>query len=75
MTSLEASLAIASVLAVDDDRVAPGLIGFLVVAALGVATWLLIKSMNKQIRKIDFEGPETAGDEDDTDREVPSDQQ
>lgn len=75
MTSLEAPLAIASVLAVDEDRVAPGLIGFLVVAALGVATWLLIKSMNKQIRKIDFDESETARHEDGTDHEVPSDQQ
>ena len=43
-----------SVIALEDDQVAPGLLGFLVVAALGVATWFLIKSMNKQIRKIDF---------------------
>ncbi|MFI0422308.1 hypothetical protein [Spongiactinospora sp. 9N601] len=33
--------------------VSPGLLGFLVVAALGVALFLLIKSMNKQISKIE----------------------
>lgn len=48
-----------SVLALDSDRVAPGLLGFLVVAALGVATWFLIKSMNKQLKKIDFDESET----------------
>jgi len=48
-----------SVLALDPDRVAPGLLGFLVVAALGVATWFLIKSMNKQLKKIDFDESDT----------------
>ena len=48
-----------SVIALNEDRVAPGLIGFLVVAALGVATWFLIKSMNKQLKKIDFDESET----------------
>lgn len=47
------------VMAVSADRVAPGLLGFLVVAALGVATWFLIKSMNKQLKKIDFDETET----------------
>ena len=40
--------------AVDDSAVTPGVLGFVVVAALGVATWLLIRSMNKQFRKIDL---------------------
>lgn len=51
MTTLIAS----SALAVESDQVAPGLLGFLVVAAIGLATWFLIKSMNKQLSKIDFE--------------------
>jgi hypothetical protein len=42
------------VLAIQDNKVSPGVLGFLVVAALGVATWLLIRSMNHQIHKIDF---------------------
>jgi hypothetical protein len=54
------SLTALSVLAVDEDKVAPGLLGFLVVAALGVATWFLIRSMNKQLKKIDFDEEHTA---------------
>jgi hypothetical protein len=49
-----------STLAPDSDQVAPGLLGFLVVAAIGAATWFLIKSMNKQLKKIDFDESETA---------------
>jgi hypothetical protein len=48
-----------SVLALNEDQVTPGLLGFLVVAALGVATWFLIKSMNKQLKKIDFDESKT----------------
>ena len=44
----------AVVLAADDSRVTPGVLGFVVVALLGVATWLLIRSMNRQIKKIDI---------------------
>jgi hypothetical protein len=40
--------------AIQDQKVSPGVLGFLVVAALGVATWLLIRSMTRQIHKIDF---------------------
>jgi hypothetical protein len=50
----------AVVSAFTDDEVTPGVLGFLVVAALGVATWLLIRSMTRQLRKIDFVDP---GDE------------
>ena len=39
--------------AVDESAVTPGVLGFLVVALLGVATYLLIRSMNRQIRRID----------------------
>jgi hypothetical protein len=44
-----------SVLAVDDSKVTPGILGFLVVFALGVATWLLIRSMMRHLRKVDFD--------------------
>jgi large-conductance mechanosensitive channel len=37
----------------DSSLVTPGLLGFLIVAALGFALYLLIKSMNKQISKIE----------------------
>jgi hypothetical protein len=40
--------------AIQDNKVSPGVRGFLVVAGLGVATWLLIRSMNRQLHKIDF---------------------
>jgi hypothetical protein len=40
--------------AVEESNVNPGLLGFVVVALLGVATWLLIRSMNRQIKKIDL---------------------
>ena len=39
------------------DKVKPGLLGFLVVLALGVVTYLLWRSMNRQLRKVDFEEP------------------
>ena len=41
--------------AVDDAKVTPGVLGFVVVALLGVATWLLIRSMTRHLRKVDFE--------------------
>lgn len=44
--------------AVDPAQVRPGLLGFFVVAALGLATFLLIRSMLKQVRKIHIEEPE-----------------
>ena len=37
------------------NDVAPGVLGFLVVAAIGVALVFLLRSMNKQLRKIDPE--------------------
>ncbi|MEU6740643.1 hypothetical protein [Streptosporangium sandarakinum] len=37
-----------------DGDVSPGVLGFLVVAAIGFALFLLVKSMRKQISKIDL---------------------
>jgi hypothetical protein len=44
------------------DNVTPGVLGFLVVAAMGVALVFLLRSMNKQFRKItpEAEKPEEA---------------
>ena len=39
------------------NNVAPGVLGFLVIAAMGVALVFLLRSMNKQFRKI-TPGPE-----------------
>jgi hypothetical protein len=43
------------VMAYDKNNVNPGVLGFLVVALLGVATWLLIRSMQRQLRKVHFD--------------------
>lgn len=40
---------------IDEKLVSPGLLGFLVVAAIGFALYFLVKSMNRQISKIDFD--------------------
>jgi hypothetical protein len=37
---------------VNDNEVTPGVLGFLVVAAMGVALYFLLKSMSKQLKKI-----------------------
>ena len=44
------------------NDVEPGLLGFLVVAALGVALVFLLRSMNKQFRKIGPPPEETDAD-------------
>jgi hypothetical protein len=46
-------------LALDESKVTPGIVGFLVVFALGIATWLLIRSMTTQLKKVDFEEKDT----------------
>jgi hypothetical protein len=45
------------------DDVSPGVLGFLVVAAMGVALVFLLKSMNKQFRKITPKTERTTGSE------------
>jgi len=45
------------------NDVEPGLLGFLVVAALGLALVFLLRSMNKQFRKIGPPPEETDADE------------
>ena len=34
------------------NQVVPGILGFLVVAAMGLALYFLLRSMNKQFRKV-----------------------
>jgi hypothetical protein len=42
-----------------DSKVTPGILGFLVFAALGVGTWWILKAMNRSLHKVDFvEEPE-----------------
>ena len=45
----------------DGSGVGPGLLGFLVVAGLGVALILLYRSLRRQLRRIDFD-PEGRSD-------------
>ena len=51
-TVLAASLASA---ADDESKITPGLTGFLVFVALGVALWFLVRSMNRHLRRVRFE--------------------
>ncbi|MGP3985001.1 hypothetical protein [Streptomyces sp. KR80] len=39
----------------DKNKVTPGVLGFIVFALIGGAVWLLMKNMNKQFKKIDFD--------------------
>ena len=43
------------------DDVGPGAIAFLVVAAMGVALFFLLRSMNKQFRKIEPKAERATG--------------
>ncbi|MEU2288449.1 hypothetical protein ABZ614_42255 [Streptomyces sp. NPDC013178] len=51
---------------VDEDKVTPGVLGFIVFAAMAIAVWGLMKSMNKHMGKVDFkeipEDPATSGE-------------
>ncbi|MGW7271148.1 hypothetical protein ACWGH5_11560 [Streptomyces sp. NPDC054864] len=42
---------------VDDDKVTPGVLGFIVFAVMALAVWGLMKSMSKHMRKVDFKEP------------------
>jgi hypothetical protein len=39
---------------VDDNKVTPGLLGFLVFAALAVGVYVLMKSMNRHMGRVTF---------------------
>ncbi|MEV0918197.1 hypothetical protein AB0I93_28565 [Streptomyces sp. NPDC049967] len=39
----------------DKNKVTPGVLGFIVFAALAVGVWALMKSMNRHMGKVDFE--------------------
>ena len=50
---------------VDEDKVTPGVLGFIVFAVMALAVWGLMKSMNKQMGRIEFkeasDSEETSG--------------
>ncbi|MHC0430801.1 hypothetical protein ACX6XY_11505 [Streptomyces sp. O3] len=39
----------------DEDKVTPGVLGFIVFAALAGGVWLLMKSMNRSMGRVSFE--------------------
>ncbi|MFC7305245.1 hypothetical protein ACFQVC_13555 [Streptomyces monticola] len=46
---------------IDEDKVTPGVLGFIVFAALAVGVWLLMKSMNRHMGRVNFkEAPDPA---------------
>ena len=48
---------------VDENKVTPGVLGFIVFAVMALAVWGLMKSMNKHMGKVDFKtGPEQERD-------------
>ena len=47
----------------DEDKVTPGLLGFVIFAAIALALWALMRNMGKQMKKIDFEEQPPAGAE------------
>ncbi|MEU8484934.1 MULTISPECIES: hypothetical protein [unclassified Streptomyces] len=48
---------------VDENKVTPGVLGFIVFAVMAVAVWGLMKSMNRHMGKVDFkEKTDTAAD-------------
>ena len=52
---------------VDEDKVTPGVLGFIVFAAMALAVWALMKSMSKHMNKVDFkESPDDAASGDGT---------
>ncbi|MEV0412125.1 hypothetical protein AB0I68_15315 [Streptomyces sp. NPDC050448] len=45
----------------DKNKVTPGVLGFIVFAALALAVWGLMKSMSRHMGRVDFqEAPDTA---------------
>ncbi|GAA3297366.1 hypothetical protein [Streptomyces cinereospinus] len=46
---------------VDEDKVTPGVLGFIVFAVMALAVWGLMKSMNRHMGRVDFrEAPDPA---------------
>ncbi|MEV5984498.1 hypothetical protein AB0L85_05685 [Streptomyces sp. NPDC052051] len=45
----------------DENKVTPGVLGFIVFAVMGLAVWGLMKSMNKHMSKVDFQKDAASG--------------
>lgn len=48
---------------VDENKVTPGVLGFIVFAAMALAVWALMKSMSKHMGKVDFKEAPVDGEE------------
>lgn len=46
----------------DENKVTPGVLGFIVFAVMAGAVWLLMKSMNRHMGKVDFEEKPTTSE-------------
>ncbi|MBW1601892.1 hypothetical protein JJV70_07165 [Streptomyces sp. JJ66] len=44
----------------DENKVTPGVLGFIVFAVMGLAVWMLMKSLNRHMNRVDFKEPEAA---------------
>ncbi|MFD5894314.1 MULTISPECIES: hypothetical protein [unclassified Streptomyces] len=47
----------------DENKVTPGVLGFIVFAVMACAVWLLMKSMNRHMGKVDFKETPADGTE------------
>ncbi|KOV63668.1 membrane protein [Streptomyces sp. MMG1121] len=51
---------------IDENKVTPGVLGFIVFAVMALAVWGLMKSMSKHMGKVDFkEAPQTGAEQPD----------
>jgi hypothetical protein len=48
---------------VDENKVTPGVLGFIVFAVMALAVWGLMKSMSKHMGKVDFKEAEDSGED------------
>ncbi|MFG2272119.1 hypothetical protein ACGFNY_20460 [Streptomyces chartreusis] len=52
---------------VDEDKVTPGVLGFIVFAVMALAVWGLMKSMNRHMNRVEFtEVPDPKADSGDS---------
>ncbi|MFG2354068.1 hypothetical protein [Streptomyces sp. NPDC048521] len=48
---------------VDENKVTPGVLGFIVFAVMALAVWGLMKSMSKHMQKVDFKETDASDEE------------
>ncbi|MFD0417178.1 hypothetical protein [Streptomyces sp. NPDC127108] len=51
---------------VDENKVTPGVLGFIVFAVMALAVWRLMKSMNRHMGKVDFKESSGGGASEDS---------